>query len=185
MPSDPSLLQDTAGQERYRTITTAYYRGAMGFLLMYDIANQESFAAVQDWYVLADPWPLTPDPCPLPWLTAPPLPRATQIKTYSWDNAQVIVVGNKCDLEDERVVAAEDGRRLADDLGQCLPGPRDPGPSRTNRPAHCPPFRPQVPPQSPRLWALSREACAWGGALCLLPLGNSPQKRNLLPRPGI
>lgn len=84
-------IWDTAGQERYRTITTAYYRGAMGFLLMYDIANQESFAAVQDW--------------------------ATQIKTYSWDNAQVIVVGNKCDLEDERVVAAEDGRRLADDLG--------------------------------------------------------------------
>ncbi|XP_074835635.1 ras-related protein Rab-3D [Carettochelys insculpta] len=84
-------IWDTAGQERYRTITTAYYRGAMGFLLMYDIANQESFNAVQDW--------------------------ATQIKTYSWDNAQVILVGNKCDLEDERVVATEDGKRLADELG--------------------------------------------------------------------
>ncbi|XP_034513697.1 ras-related protein Rab-3D isoform X2 [Ailuropoda melanoleuca] len=83
-------IWDTAGQERYRTITTAYYRGAMGFLLMYDVANQESFTAVQDW--------------------------ATQIKTYSWDNAQVILVGNKCDLEDERVVPTEDGRRLADDL---------------------------------------------------------------------
>ncbi|XP_032367753.1 GTP-binding protein Rab-3D [Etheostoma spectabile] len=43
-------IWDTAGQERYRTITTAYYRGAMGFLLMYDITNQESFNAVQDWY---------------------------------------------------------------------------------------------------------------------------------------
>lgn len=42
-------LQDTAGQERYRTITTAYYRGAMGFLLVYDVANAESFSAVQDW----------------------------------------------------------------------------------------------------------------------------------------
>ncbi|XP_016349989.1 GTP-binding protein Rab-3D-like [Sinocyclocheilus anshuiensis] len=42
-------IWDTAGQERYRTITTAYYRGAMGFLLMYDITNQESFYAVQDW----------------------------------------------------------------------------------------------------------------------------------------
>lgn len=41
--------QDTAGQERYRTITTAYYRGAMGFILMYDITNEESFNAVQDW----------------------------------------------------------------------------------------------------------------------------------------
>ncbi|XP_030401418.1 ras-related protein Rab-3C-like isoform X2 [Gopherus evgoodei] len=39
----------TAGQERYRTITTAYYRGAMGFLLMYDFANQDSFNTVQNW----------------------------------------------------------------------------------------------------------------------------------------
>jgi Ras-related protein Rab-8A len=41
--------KDTAGQERYRTITTAYYRGAMGFILMYDITNEESFNSVQDW----------------------------------------------------------------------------------------------------------------------------------------
>ena len=47
--------QDTAGQERYRTITTAYYRGAMGFILMYDITNEESFNSVQDWWVLI--WP--------------------------------------------------------------------------------------------------------------------------------
>ncbi|KAL7854542.1 hypothetical protein SRHO_G00167320 [Serrasalmus rhombeus] len=84
-------IWDTAGQERYRTITTAYYRGAMGFILMYDITNEESFAAVQDW--------------------------STQIKTYSWDNAQVLLVGNKCDMEDERVVAAERGRQLSEHLG--------------------------------------------------------------------
>nr|XP_020471639.1 ras-related protein Rab-3A-like [Monopterus albus] len=77
-------IWDTAGQERYRTITTAYYRGAMGFILMYDITNEESFIAVQDW--------------------------STQIKTYSWDNAQVLLVGNKCDMEDERVVATERGQ---------------------------------------------------------------------------
>ncbi|KAJ0059014.1 hypothetical protein NL108_007311, partial [Boleophthalmus pectinirostris] len=81
---------DTAGQERYRTITTAYYRGAMGFILMYDITNDDSFNAVQDW--------------------------STQIKTYSWDNAQVLLVGNKCDMEDERVVAADRGRQLSDQL---------------------------------------------------------------------
>nr|KAF6444922.1 RAB3B, member RAS oncogene family [Molossus molossus] len=84
-------IWDTAGQERYRTITTAYYRGAMGFILMYDITNEESFNAVQDW--------------------------ATQIKTYSWDNAQVILVGNKCDMEEERVVPTEKGRLLAEQLG--------------------------------------------------------------------
>ncbi|KAI5101071.1 ras-related protein Rab-3B, partial [Silurus meridionalis] len=78
-------------QERYRTITTAYYRGAMGFILMYDITNEESYNAVQDW--------------------------ATQIKTYSWDNAQVILVGNKCDMADERVIPVEKGKHLADQLG--------------------------------------------------------------------
>uniref|UniRef100_A0AAA9S8Z1 small monomeric GTPase n=1 Tax=Bos taurus TaxID=9913 RepID=A0AAA9S8Z1_BOVIN len=83
--------KDTAGQERYRTITTAYYRGAMGFILMYDITNEESFNAVQDW--------------------------STQIKTYSWDNAQVILVGNKCDMEDERVISTERGQHLGEQLG--------------------------------------------------------------------
>ncbi|KAM3623874.1 uncharacterized protein V6R79_016587 [Siganus canaliculatus] len=84
-------IWDTAGQERYRTITTAYYRGAMGFLLMYDITSQDSFYAVQDW--------------------------ATQIKTYSWGNAQVALVGNKSDLEEDRQVPTEDARKLATDLG--------------------------------------------------------------------
>ncbi|MEQ2158903.1 ras-related protein Rab-3D-like isoform X2 [Girardinichthys multiradiatus] len=84
-------IWDTAGQERYRTITTAYYRGAMGFLLMYDITSQESFCAVQDW--------------------------ATQIKTYSWDSAQVVLVGNKLDLEDDRQVPKEDAQRVATELG--------------------------------------------------------------------
>lgn len=84
-------IWDTAGQERYRTITTAYYRGAMGFLLMYDITNEDSFNAVQDW--------------------------ATQIKTYSWDSAQVMLVANKADMENERVVSTERGEQLARQLG--------------------------------------------------------------------
>lgn len=84
-------IWDTAGQERYRTITTAYYRGAMGFILMYDVTNEESFASVQDW--------------------------VTQIKTYSWDNAQVILVGNKSDIQAERIISTERGQQLADQLG--------------------------------------------------------------------
>uniref|UniRef100_A0A8D0VNI9 small monomeric GTPase n=1 Tax=Sus scrofa TaxID=9823 RepID=A0A8D0VNI9_PIG len=114
-------IWDTAGQERYRTITTAYYRGAMGFILMYDITNEESFNAVQDWLRI---WHR--DCCGLGYYCGPgsiPGPgtsiccRATQIKTYSWDNAQVILVGNKCDMEEERVVPTEKGRLLAEQLG--------------------------------------------------------------------
>lgn len=44
--------------------------------------------------------------------------RCTQIKMYSWDNAQVVLVGNKCDLEEERAVTQERGKRLADQLGK-------------------------------------------------------------------
>jgi Ras-related protein Rab-3C len=43
--------------------------------------------------------------------------RCTQIKMYSWDNAQVVLVGNKMDLEEDRVISTEKGRRLAEQLG--------------------------------------------------------------------
>lgn len=44
--------------------------------------------------------------------------RSTQIKTYSWDNTQVILVGNKCDMEEERIVSVDNGKLLADQLGE-------------------------------------------------------------------
>ena len=51
------------------------------------------------------------------WQSKYLLCRCTQIKTYSWDNAQVILVGNKSDMEDERVISYERGKQLADSLG--------------------------------------------------------------------
>ncbi|KAF2300430.1 hypothetical protein GH714_013217 [Hevea brasiliensis] len=42
-------IWDTAGQERFRTITTAYYRGAMGILLVYDVTDESSFNNIRNW----------------------------------------------------------------------------------------------------------------------------------------
>ncbi|NWX45529.1 RAB13 protein, partial [Steatornis caripensis] len=41
--------RDTAGQERFKTITTAYYRGAVGIILVYDITDEKSFENIQNW----------------------------------------------------------------------------------------------------------------------------------------
>ena len=42
-------LYDTAGQERFRSITKSYYKMADGFLLMFDITDEKSLLAVKDW----------------------------------------------------------------------------------------------------------------------------------------
>lgn len=75
---------------------------------MYDITNEESFNSVQDWYVEHGFKKI----CILIHF------RCTQIKTYSWENAQVVLVGNKCDMDSERVVSMDRGRQLADQLGK-------------------------------------------------------------------
>lgn len=41
--------RDTAGQERFHTITTSYYRGAMGIMLVYDITNEKTFENIVKW----------------------------------------------------------------------------------------------------------------------------------------
>jgi GTPase SAR1 family protein len=43
------VCRDTAGQERFHTITTSYYRGAMGIMLVYDITNEKSFENIVKW----------------------------------------------------------------------------------------------------------------------------------------
>ncbi len=41
---------DSAGQERYHSITRAFYRGAMGLLLVYDVSDRASFDAIEFWF---------------------------------------------------------------------------------------------------------------------------------------
>lgn len=43
------LFRDTAGQERFHTITTSYYRGAMGIMLVYDITSVKTFDNIAKW----------------------------------------------------------------------------------------------------------------------------------------
>ncbi|CAI8043700.1 Ras-related protein Rab-8A, partial [Geodia barretti] len=42
-------MQDTAGIERFRTITSSYYRGATGIILVYDVTCQHPFDNLQRW----------------------------------------------------------------------------------------------------------------------------------------
>lgn len=80
-------------------------------------------------YILPPPSLCAPFYFKFSFFFVPPRPRrSTQIKTYSWDNAQVLLVGNKCDMEDERVVSAEKGRQLAEHLGECWGGRGGPSP---------------------------------------------------------
>ncbi|CAK8695573.1 unnamed protein product [Clavelina lepadiformis] len=80
-------IWDTAGQERFRSITTAYYRGAKGVIIMYDITNQKSFENVTKWIVNFSRW--------------------------AEDDVERLLIGNKCDKEDMRLVERIEGEQLA------------------------------------------------------------------------
>ncbi|XP_032413369.1 ras-related protein Rab-8B-like, partial [Xiphophorus hellerii] len=84
-------IWDTAGQERFRTITTAYYRGAMGIMLVYDITNEKSFDNIRNWI--------------------------RNIEEHASADVEKMILGNKCDMNDKRQVSKERGEQLAIDYG--------------------------------------------------------------------
>merc|ERR1712023_374956 len=84
-------IWDTAGQERFRTITQAYYRGAMGILLVYDVTDETSFANIRQW--------------------------VKNIEANAQDNVNKILIGNKCDMTDKKMVTYEQGESLAKEFG--------------------------------------------------------------------
>mmetsp|Transcript_113458 Transcript_113458/g.327645 ORF Transcript_113458/g.327645 Transcript_113458/m.327645 type:complete len:213 (+) Transcript_113458:113-751(+) len=79
-------IWDTAGQEAFRSITRAYYRGATGALLVYDISRRGSFDHLAQWL--------------------------TDARQHAQPNMVIILVGNKCDLE-RREVTFEEGAWFA------------------------------------------------------------------------
>uniref|UniRef100_A0A8C4N837 RAB8B, member RAS oncogene family n=1 Tax=Eptatretus burgeri TaxID=7764 RepID=A0A8C4N837_EPTBU len=84
-------IWDTAGQERFRTITTAYYRGAMGIMLVYDITNEKSFENIQNWIC--------------------------NIEQHASSDVEKMILGNKCDMNNKRQVTKERGEKLAIEYG--------------------------------------------------------------------
>jgi len=82
-------IWDTAGQERFHTITTSYYRGAMGIMLVYDITNAKSFDNIAKWL--------------------------RNIDEHASEDVVKMLLGNKCDMTDRRVVSKERGETIAID----------------------------------------------------------------------
>ena len=84
-------IWDTAGQERFRNIISSYYRGAQGIMLVYDITDLESFQNLNSWLI--------------------------EIEKNASKNVYKILVGNKCDMENERKVTVEQGKDFAAQYG--------------------------------------------------------------------
>ncbi|KAF9288769.1 GTP-binding protein [Linnemannia elongata] len=84
-------IWDTAGQERFRTITTVYYRGAMGILLVYDVTDERSFSNIRNWF--------------------------SNIEQHASEGVNKILIGNKCDMPDKKVISKDQGQALADEFG--------------------------------------------------------------------
>ena len=81
-------IWDTAGQERFRTITTSYYRNADAIMLVFDLTSLASFSNLEVWM--------------------------EDVRMYSQKGAEVVLIGNKCDLQEERKVDWKEAKAYAD-----------------------------------------------------------------------
>ncbi|EMS16832.1 small GTPase EhRabF4, putative [Entamoeba histolytica HM-3:IMSS] len=83
-------LWDTAGQEKYRSMVSMYYRGSRGAVIVYDVTNRTTFEDIRGWY--DEIFKAEPD-------------------------VVCMLVGNKADNNQERLVSSEEGEELAKELG--------------------------------------------------------------------
>ena len=84
-------IWDTAGQESFRSIARSYFRGVIGCILVYDITRKDTFINLENWLA--------------------------ESKEYSTDDLNYILIGNKTDLEHDRVISTADGQEFADKHG--------------------------------------------------------------------
>ena len=84
-------IWDTAGQERFKNIISSYYRGAHGILLIYDVTDKDSFRNLANWLI--------------------------EIEKNANKNVLKVVIGNKTDLENIRVITYNQGKEFADTYG--------------------------------------------------------------------
>ena len=82
---------DTAGQEKYRSVCSNYYRHADGIILVYDITHRPSFENLDDWLA--------------------------EIKKFQTKKFECLLVGNKKDLEEKRSITTEEGKEFAEKRG--------------------------------------------------------------------
>lgn len=76
---------------RYRAVTSAYYRGAVGAMLVYDITKRQTFEHIPRWL--------------------------EELRAHADKNIVIILIGNKTDLEDQRAVPIEDAKEFAEKEG--------------------------------------------------------------------
>ncbi|KAG0378959.1 GTP-binding protein of the rab [Mortierella sp. AD032] len=79
-----------AGQERFRTITSSYYRGAHGIIVVYDVTDQDTFNNVKQWLA--------------------------EIDRYASEGVNKLLVGNKSDLTNKKVVDYTVAKEFSDQL---------------------------------------------------------------------
>ena len=84
-------IWDTAGQERYKAITRAYYKGAKGAFIVYDITRKDTFDDIDKW--------------------------RNELVNSCNKEITIMLIGNKCDLEDSREISKEQGEEKAKSFG--------------------------------------------------------------------
>ena len=82
------IIYDTAGQERYKSLSLNSIKHCDGVILIYDITNRESFKSISEW-----------------------IKNIYDIKDNDFP---LILIGNKCDLKVQREVSTEEGLEAAE-----------------------------------------------------------------------